>query len=103
VTSIDKPAGVVDRALRTLFALLDDCWAIISLRSGAWPLQEFSRGEIDQIDRAAPDARRSAADNVTGKRSTSCRLKSLRSYFLLIWQGKAQEGGCRTAKTAERS
>ena len=38
VTSIDTPVAVVGRALRHLSAPLDDCYAILSLRSAAWLL-----------------------------------------------------------------
>ena len=38
VTSIDTASRVVGWALRALFALLDDCGAILSLLSGAGPL-----------------------------------------------------------------
>ena len=37
VTSIGLAPRPVGRAMRALFALLDDCFAIPSLRSGTWP------------------------------------------------------------------
>lgn len=49
---------------------------------------------------AAAEARRSAADKVTGKRAMSCWGKSLlRLRLLLIRQGKAQNGACRTEQS----
>ena len=47
--SIDTPAAVVGRALRGLFALLDDCFAILSLRSAAWLLTRWLPSPVKAV------------------------------------------------------
>ena len=108
----DRPGGGGNRAAQlkagneVALRLLGP--AALAVPPARYGIEEIGSGGLPSA--AGPDARRSAADKVTGKRSISWRLKlvprrvegSLRWYLLLIGKDKAQGGGCRTARNAER-